>query len=392
MKKCDTSSFLRRLRQRDYRRFIICCVLIIATFATNPIRGSAADSVRVVSIFSLTGIAAKHNAPMVKMVELAIHTINENGGLLGLPVELLVLDNQSTPIGSAKAARKAVGLDAIAVIGGHWSSHSLAMAPILQQYGIPMISPASTNPEITLDRDYIFRACFVDSFQGRAMASFARNTLGAKRAVVLSNMDEKYSLTLAGYFRDVFVEQSGEIAADIQYRGDATDFSEIISQIRPLAVDVIYLPGYTRDSGLFIKQARKSGIKATFLGADGWDEIGEFATEVINGSYQTAAWHPMVPYSESRELKELYNDYYHTQITNFNSPLAYDAVMLLKKAISSCNCLNKSKIKEFLQKIESFRGATGVISFDDQGDPKEKEVIIIQFKDNEPVFIEAVKP
>jgi len=392
MKKDDISIFFPCFRKMDYRRFLLCCTLVIVTSMINPFQGRAADSVRVAAIFSLTGIAAKHNAPMVKMVELAVHTINENGGLLGRPVKLLILDNQSTPIGSAKAARKAVGLDTIAVIGGHWSSHSLAMAPILQQYEIPMISPASTNPEITRDRDYIFRACFVDSFQGRAMASFARNTLGARRAVVLSNVDEKYSLTLASFFRDVFVEQSGEIAADIQYRGDATDFSDIISQIRPLEVDVIYLPGYTRDSGLFIKQARKSGIKAIFLGADGWDEIGEFATEAINGSYQTAAWHPMVPYPESRELKELYNDYYHTPITNFNSPLAYDAVMLLQNAINRCQCLKRSKIKESLQKIESFRGATGVISFDDHGNPKEKEVIIIQFEDDEPVFKEAVWP
>ena len=376
----------------DYRRFVLCCVIVISTCAVNSGRVSAADNVRVAAIFSLTGIAAKHNAPMVKMVELAIHTINENGGLLGIPVELIVLDNQSTPIGSVEAARKAVSMNVIAVIGGHWSSHSLAMAPVLQQYGIPMISPASTNPEITRGRDYIFRTCFVDSFQGKAMASFARHTLGAKRAVVLSNVDEKYSLTLASYFRENFVEQAGEIAADIQYRGDATDFSDIISQIRPLVIDVIYVPGYTRDSGLFIKQARKSGISATFLGADGWEEIGEFAAEAINGSYQTAAWHPMVPNSESRKLKDLYNSYYQSPITNYNSPLAYDAVMLLYDAVSQCQCFQRSTIKESLQKTESFEGATGVISFDEHGDPKEKEVIIIQFKDGLPIYVEAVQP
>lgn len=363
---------------------------IMSTFSVK--RALAVEGIKVAAIFSVSGIAAEHNAPMIRMVELAVSSINQNGGILGRPLELVIIDNKSTPIGSAQAAQKAVDMDVTAVIGAHWSSHSLAMAPVLQKAGIPMIAPASTNPAITQDRSYIFRACFVDSFQGKAMAQFARQILNAERAVVLSNVDEKYSTTLAHFFSESFEENSGKIVADIQYRGDAMDYSAIISEIKHLSPEVIYIPGYSRDSGLFIKQARKLGINAVFLGGDGWGEIASFAGEAINGSYQTAAWHPMVPYTSSLKLQKLYQQKYSSQIKNFNSPLAYDAVMLLKKAIELCQCLDKQKIRDSLLAMGPFPGATGVISFDEQGDPEHKKVIIVQFQANSPMYIQALQP
>ncbi len=371
------------------------CLIGIALviISISPVKTALAeDGIKVAAIFSISGIAAEHNAPMVRMAELAVNSINKNGGILGRPLELVVIDNKSTPIGSAQAAQKAIDMNVTAVIGAHWSSHSLAMAPILQQAGIPMIAPASTNPAITLGRSYIFRACFIDSFQGKAMAQFAARTLKAKRAVVLSNVDEKYSTTLAHFFSESFVEYSGKIIADIQYRGDAMDFSLIISEIKHLLPEVIYIPGYSRDSGLFIKQARKLGVRAVFLGGDGWGEIASFSGDAINGSYQTTAWHPMVPYTSSLKLQKLYQQQYNSQIKNFNSPLAYDAVMLLKKAIELCQCLDKQKIRDSLLAMEPFPGATGVISFDEQGDPEQKKVIIVQFQEKSPMYIQALRP
>lgn len=373
---------------------LICAIWLALGILSVPSGKSvlAADSVKVAAIFSLSGIAAEHNAPMLRMAKLAVDSVNQNGGILGRQLELVVIDNKSTPIGSAQAAQNAADMDVTAVIGAHWSSHSLAMAPILQKAGIPMIAPASTNPAITQDRSYIFRACFVDSFQGKAMAQFAIKVLKVNRAVVLSNVDEKYSTNLAHFFSESFKENSGEIVADIQYRGDAMDFSEIISQINQYSPEVIYIPGYSRDSGLLIKQARKQGVEAVFLGGDGWGEIASFSDDAINGSYQTAAWHPMVPFTASLKLQQLYNQKYNSQITNFNSPLAYDAVMLLKKAIESCQCLDKQKIRDSLFAMDPFPGATGDISFDEQGDPEQKKVIIVQYQENSPMYIQALQP
>lgn len=373
--------------------------IVVSFFLFFSLVGSAesenksfAETLPVAAIFATSGIAAQHNEPLLKMTQFAVLNINRNGGVLGKKIELVVLDNKSTPIGSAMAAQDAVKLGVLAVIGGHWSSHSLAMAPILQEAGIPMISPASTNPEITRGRDYIFRVCFVDSFQGQAMAHFARRDLGVARAAVLSNIDEKYSLTLADFFKVSFLKDGGEIVMDRGYRGNAADFSALIEEIKRLEPEVVYIPGYTRDSGLFIKQARKLGVKSIFLGGDGWDEVAELIDYYIDGSYQTTAWHSQVPYPESTELEKLYLKEFGEVIENSSSPLAYDAVMVLKEAITLCQCTSKEEIRNSLSSIRSYQGATGEIAFDRSGDPAAKEVIIVQFRDKKPVFIKAVKP
>jgi len=352
----------------------------------------AVEPVRVAAIFSLTGIAAKHNAPLVEMVQLAVDEVNSNGGLLGRPVDLLLLDNQSTAIGAALAAEEAIHKNVLAVIGAHWSSHSLAMAPVLQKAGIPMISPGSTNPEVTRVGDYIFRACFVDSFQGKAMARFAHSELKANTAVVLKNIDEAYSLMLAEFFSRAFREIDGKVLLDAGYRGKAVDFSQLLQQVKRLQPDVLYIPGYTRDSGLIIKQADSLGIKAVYLGGDAWDDIYSFAGDAINGSYNSAPWHPDVPFPTSAHLKKLYFQRFHREISNVSAPLAYDAVMLLKSAVTNAQSLDREKVRDALAATKDFSGATGLISFDQQGDPLGKEVIILKWEQGHPMYHGNIHP
>jgi branched-chain amino acid transport system substrate-binding protein len=352
----------------------------------------AAEPVRLAAIFSQTGIAAGHNAPLIQMVQLAVEQVNKTGGLLDRPVELLLLDNQSTAIGAALAAEEAVRLNVLAVIGAHWSSHSLAMAPILQMAEIPMISPGSTNPEVTLAGDFIFRACFVDSFQGKAMARFARSELKATSVVILKNIDEAYSLMLAEYFSSAFVDFNGKVLLDAGYRGKAVDFSNLLQQVKQLNPDILYIPGYTRDSGLLINQANALGIRAVFLGGDAWDDIYGFAGAAINGSYNSAPWHPEVPFSASAQLKNIYYDRYKGEITNLSAPLAYDAVMLLKAAVSNAQSLDRIKVRDALAAINDFPGATGQISFDQNGDPLGKEVIILKWEQGRPRYHANIHP
>jgi branched-chain amino acid transport system substrate-binding protein len=351
-----------------------------------------AQPVKLAAIFSLTGIAAAHNAPLVALTQLAVDELNQNGGLLGRPVALTLLDNQSTPLGSKMAAEQAVQLGAIAVIGANWSSHSLAMAPILQQAGIPMISPGSTNPQVTQVGDYIFRACFVDSFQGRAMANFAYYDLKARRAAVFRNIDETYSVTLADFFVQSFRGHGGEVIMDVAYRGKAVDFSDILSPTALRTVDVIYVPGYTRDSGLLVKQAVAMGIRATFLGGDAWDEIWKYAGNALEGSYQTAAWHPDVPFARSIHLKEIFRRRYGAEIQNVSAPLAYDAVMLLADAVRRAGSLQGDKLRDALSRTAGFSGATGIISFNGQGDPSGKDVIILQWHQGKAEYVKSIKP
>lgn len=368
-------------------------ILLFSTFHTT-VFGSQQNSkpITIAAIYSLSGIAAPHNEPLLTMTQLAVEHINNTGGVLGRPLQLVTFDNQSTPIGSAIAAKKVILHDIPAVIGAHWSSHSLAMAQILQEAEIPMISPGSTNPDVTKDKSYIFRACFIDSFQGVAMAKFAYDDLQAKTAAVAINIDEDYSTTLAKFFSSAFTKKGGAVVTEINYRGNATDFAENIKQIASAKPDIVYIPGYTRDSGLFIRQARKLGLQAIFLGGDAWDEIEKAGADSVNGSFQTAPWHPEVPFYESKKMKELYQEKYGGSITNMSSPLAYDAVMILAKAIKRAGSTSPEKVRQALAETRNYLGATGTISFDENGDPINKGAIILEFKNNKRIFKKTVAP
>lgn len=367
--------------------FILFCLV-----ETLTISSLAADPVKIGAVFSTTGIAAIHNAPLIEMVGLAAEEINSEGGLLGHPVRLIMLDNKSTPIGSKLAAERAVRQGTAAVIGAHWSSHSLAVAPTLQKAGIPMISPGSTNPKVTQIGNYIFRVCFIDSFQGTAMARFAYTDLGARKAVVLKNIDEEYSIKLAEYFMSAFQRIGGQVLLDESYRGKAVDFSDVLKATVKLAPDVVYVPGYTRDSGLLIKQAVSLGVKATFLGGDGWDEIYKIAGEAVDGSYHSAPWHPDVPFPQSIHLKKIYRQKYDMEIKNMSAPLAYDALTVLAAAIKRAGTLNGIRLRDAIAETKGFQAATGIISFDENGDPLDKEVIILKLDKGKPVYYKAIKP
>jgi branched-chain amino acid transport system substrate-binding protein len=385
-------SACHRLYRIAWTAAALLLIVVRPTEAVFAQTQMTAEPVRIVAIFSHTGIAATHNEPLIPMVQLAVEEINRTGGVNGRLIQLILLDNQSTPIGARLAAQEAIRLDATAVVGAHWSSHSLSMAPVLQSAGIPMISPGSTNPEVTRIGSYIFRACFLDSFQGVAMATFASQDLKARTAVVVQNIDEAYSVMLAGFFKKAFIEAGGRVLLDEGYRGKAVDFSDIIAKIKRSSPDVIYLPGYTRDSGLFIKQAVKLQVQGIFLGGDAWDEIEEIAGDAINGSYQSAPWHRQAPFPKSVYLQNLYRRKFMQEIDNVSAPLAFDAVMLLADAMKRADSIRGADIRRALAETDNFQGATGIFSFDENGDPKSKDVIIIQFKDGRRIFHKTIRP
>ena len=215
-----------------YKKQIFGFIIGIILLMQAP--SSIAETIKIAGILSESGIAATNNLPFIQVLELGVEEINLNGGLLGNPIELIIIDNKSTPIGSKIAAEKAISLGVTAVIGAAWSSHSLQIAPILQRAKIPMITGSSTNPKVTLCGNFIFRICFIDSFQAKVMSQFAYYNLNAKTAVVLENINEEFSLTLSSLFRDSFLEYGGSIIALEGYLSKAVDFSDILKKVMPL--------------------------------------------------------------------------------------------------------------------------------------------------------------
>jgi branched-chain amino acid transport system substrate-binding protein len=239
-----------------------------------------------------------------------------------------------------------------------------------------MISPGSTNPKVTRVGNYIFRVCFLDSFQGLAMARFAYHDLEVTKAVVLKNVDEDYCLMLAEFFTKAFKEKVGNILWEGYYRGKAVDFAILLKKVKALQPDVVYVPGYERDSGLLIRQGVSMGIKTTFLGGDGWDGIYQYGKEAVEGGFYSAHWHPEVPSEKSIHVHKIYKQRYGKRINSDFTALGYDATTLLVDAIKRAGVWARAEIRDALSETTDFDGVTGVISIDENGDPRDKEVVI----------------
>jgi branched-chain amino acid transport system substrate-binding protein len=371
------------------QKIVVISLLLLWGMFSLP--ADATEPVKIAAIFAQTGIAVEENASYIQMIELAVEEINAQGGLLGRPAKLIIFDNKSTPIGSTLAAKEAVKLQPAAVIGASWSSHSLAMATILQAEGIPMISPVSTNPKVTRIGNFIFRVCFTDSVQGKVMARFAYTELGARTAIVLKIINEEYSLTLAEFFINSFRQYGGKVLFEGNYKSKSVDFIDILKEVQILQPDVVFVPGYPRDSGLLIKQAVSMGIKAIFLGGDGFHQIDHYGGDAVEGSFYSTFWHPDVPFGKSIHLQNIYREKYKKEIANMNAPLGYDAVMVLADAICRAKSLDHGNIRNALAQTKDFHGATGNITFDEYGDPQNKEVIIMKYGKKGQIYFKTLR-
>ncbi len=353
-----------------------------------------AAEIKIAGIFAQSGIAADNNALAINTVELAVDEINRRGGIRGRRLALTIIDNQSTPIGSQAAARRAVAMGVAAVIGPSWSSHCLPAARVLQKAGVPMITPTGSNPQITRIGDYIFRACFTDDFQGRALARLARDDIGARTAVVLINANEAYSITLGEYFGQHFTQLGGKILWQGAYNAKAADFRDLLDQIREQQPQVIFVPGYARDSGLIISQARKVGIQTVFIGGDGWGgEIFDFGGKALAGCYYTTHWYPTRSSRQSRHLIKSYQARYGPpSVWRTIIPLTWDAVWLLAAALEKAGTTDRAALRSALAATENFEGASGAINFNDQGDPRGKEAFVIRLTDASREFVKTIAP
>lgn len=342
------------------------------------------ETIRFGVVFAKTGDAAPVNRMGFEAARFAADEINLKGGVLARQMELIEYDNATTALGSRRAAEAAVRDGVRAVVGAAGSSHSSAMAPILESAGIPMVSPASTSPSVTRNRPHVFRACYTDRVQGEAMAQFALSALKAKTAAVMTNADNQYSVDLARFFIRRF-QQDGRIVAEADYLQSDNDFRSHLSEIQRAAPDVVCIPGYPRDAAFIIHQARSMGIESVFLGGDGWDDLMyEYAGDAIVGSYFAGHWHVDLPDPRSRAFVARYAAG-HTLYRSGLVALTYDTVHLLADAVRRAGSAAPAAIRNALADTRAFDGITGPITFDANGDP-EKPVVMIRFGPDTAVF------
>jgi branched-chain amino acid transport system substrate-binding protein len=374
---------------------IITFLLMTALAAVSPHKAvaSSEQSVEIAVIVARSGKAEAYGRSAVQGAQLAADEINQVGGVLNHRIKLVVLDNQSSPLHARKAALTAVSRKVIGVVGAVWSTHSLATAPVLQKHQIPMISPGSTAPEVTRVGDHIFRTCYTDEFQGELLADFSYKAIGNRRAAVLTNISETYSQILAKYFTANFTKNGGDVIYEKGYMGSAIDFHSVLNPLRKLKPDVVFIPGYTRDSGLIIKQARTMNIDAVFLGGDAWEtSVTKVANGALHGSFFSTHWHPKVLYRRSTAFISRFKTAFGDAPISAYAPLAYDALWLFADAITRAKSLDKIKIRNALANTRQFKGATGTISFNANGDPLNKGASILKFEDGHWRFFKSFEP
>jgi len=357
--------------------------------------GKKADSNEIVigEYGALTGPIASFGQSTHKGITLAIDEANAAGGVLGKKIRLVVEDDQGKPEEALTAVTKLISKDrVVALLGEFASSNSLAAAPFAQQSRIPMLSHGSTNPKVTQVGDYIFRACFIDPFQGEVMAKFASQTLKVKRVAILRDIKSDYSVGLADYFTKSFTAAGGTIVADESYSAGDKDFNAQLTSLKQKNAEAIFIPGYYTEIGLIARQARKLGITAVLLGGDGWDseKLWEIGGEALNGSFFSNHYSVDNPAPEIQAFVEKFKAA-HGGAPDALAALGYDAARVLIDAIARAGSDNPKAIRDALAQTKDFPGITGNITLNENRDAI-KSAVVLEVQDGKFLFKETVDP
>lgn len=312
-------------------------------------------------------------------------------------VELVIADNKSDKVEAANAGQRLVDSDKVNLVLGSWGSGlSMAAGPIFKEKKVPAIGLSCTNPLVTKDNDFYFRVCFLDPFQGTVMANYAFKDVKAKKAVIIREVSNDYSVGLAKFFADAFKQLTGDpkaILAELNYNTNDQDFSAQLTQVKSLKPDVIFAPGNYTESALIIKQARELGITAPFLGGDTW-EIAEFVNvgkQAVEGAVMSAFFDNDAPLTPlSKIFVEEYQKKY-SKLPSGTAVLGFDGYLLAIDAIKRADSIDPVKIRDAIAVTKGFAGAAGYVTLDANGDPI-KSAVIKEVKGGKFVYKTTVNP
>jgi branched-chain amino acid transport system substrate-binding protein len=359
--------------------------------------GSAAmaaskDAIVIGHFASMTGPQATFGISTDNAIRLAIKERNAKGGVKGRKIELVTIDDASKQSEAATAVTRLINdHKVVAVLGEVASSLSLAGGPIAQKAKIPMISPSSTNPDVTDVGDYIFRVCFLDDFQGWVGAKFAKDNLQATKAAILYDQAQAYSSGLADYFEKAFKEMGGTIVTRQAYTGGNLEISSQLQSIKGAGAEVVYLPGYYSDAGTIIRKAKEAGITAKFLGGDGWDsdELAKIAGDAINGNYFSNHYAAEEDRPEVKNFVAKYLEEYKGRADGL-AALGYDAALVLFDAMDRAPSLDGKDLRDAIAATKNFTGVTGTFSIDAQRNAQ-KSAVVITYKDGKQVMAARIE-
>lgn len=356
--------------------------------------GGGADAAEIVvgEVAALTGGTATFGQSSHAGTQMAVDEINAAGGLLGKKVRLVTEDDQSKQGEAGTVAKKLLSREkAVAILGEVASGRSLEMAPICQKAGIPMISPASTNPKVTEVGDYIFRVCFIDPFQGTVMAKFALSR-GWKKVAILTDVKQDYSVGLSDFFKKYFTANGGTVVSEQSYSSGDKDFKAQLTAVKGTAPDAIFASGYYNEAGLIAVQSHELGLKVPMMGGDGWDSpsLTQVAGKAMDGNFFS---NHFAAEDQSPAIQEFVRKYRarHKTTPDAMAALGYDSMMILAAAMRKAGTTEGRAVRDAIAQTRDYQGITGRITLDDKRNAT-KPAVILTIRDGKFVYVETIAP
>ncbi len=370
---------------------IVLACLAVACIVPHAL---ARDTIRIGCMVPLTGDVKTYGESYKNGFNIAIEEYGKKGKYA---IEPLIADDRNDPTEGTNGALKLITQDKVfAIVGPLTSKVAIPVSEIADKNKIPMITGTATSPKVTVQdgrrKAYVFRACYIDPFQGTVAASFAGKELKAKTAAVLYDVGNDYSKGLAEFFRATFTKAGGNIVTYESYQKDDVDFSALITKVAVKKPEIIYIPDYYNKVALIAKQVREKGLKSVMLGGDGWDspELLKVAGNSIVGGYFTNHYSPdrKDPVAESFIKKYRQK---HGNVPDAMAALGYDATCIMLKALDSAKKPTQEEVLKVLATLKNFRGVTGNINFDKNGDAV-KSVVLLKVEKDRPSYVTTINP
>ena len=340
-----------------------------------------------------SGVQSEFGLSSLKGIQLAVKNINRHGGIRGRKIHIVYQDT----MGETERIRPAMedlihNHKAIAIIGDSHSHQALVGAQLAQKHGVPFIAPAATSPEVTELGDFIFRICFTDSFQGKAMAEFAKNKLKLKRVAILSDFNSSYSRNLSKVFSREFKNLDGELAAQLTYDSQSKTFDNLVIELKDKDFDGLFIPGFFGDVSRIAQQLKEHGINKPLLGGDGWEstDLTNQRVNFASDGYFSSHYSRLENNAQTIEFTDKFIESQGHK-PDAMAALSYDAIGLLSFALNNSRSLSRRSLRNEISIINQYQGVTGEISLNKKRDA-EKSAVIMKIQGPKLVFITRIDP
>jgi len=380
--------------------------VLVLCMAVVPMASAKKVIIKVGIDAPMTGDIPKVGEGTKYAAEMWLEDIKKDGGLeVGgkkYPVEVAIEDNESKAESAVKSITKLITEDEVLiVVGPQASSQAIPAGDVANNWKTPMISPWSTNPNTTKDRPFVFRACFLDPFQGRVMANFVKNEFKFTKAAVLYDVASDYPKGLAEEFKKNWekINGSGSVVAFESFTTKDTDFSSQLTKIKKSGAQFIFLPQYYNEVALIVQQAHDLGFKGPIVGSDSWGsaETVKLCGKDCYGLFFSTHYAAAGAKGATKAFIDRYQKKYG-YVPDDVAALTWDALGIVKKAIQDCGKLtgniekDRQCVRDALAKIKNFEGITGKMSFTEDGDPIKCAVIVKINDEGQFEFYKSVCP